>query len=134
MWVASKFVKPWLRGKLQLFSTKCLLILLSGSWPKPVWQFLFCYVSQSPFLCFIYWSIHLRQTAYVLFLAKQKPEWMRKSPKKICPPDSSHDTGWRVTVPLTEPSADFTNPCQERGLLWGWWQLLLLLLHNRNCK
>lgn len=86
MEVASKLARPGLWRKLQLFSTKCLLVILSDSWSKLVWQFLFCYVSQNPFWCFIYWSVHLRQTAYVLFLAKQEPEWMRKLPKKICPP------------------------------------------------
>lgn len=75
-------MRPWSWSKLQLFPTECLLMLLSDGWSKPVWQFLFCYVSQNPFWCFIYWSIHLRQTVYVPFLAKQKPEWMRKLPKK----------------------------------------------------
>lgn len=132
--MVSKLAKPRIWRKLQLFPTKCLLVLLSDSWSKPVWQFLFCYVSQNPFWYFIYWSVHLRQTAYVLFLAKQKPEWMRTLPKKICPPDFPHEAGWRVTVPLTEPSAGSTNTCQLPGLSWGWWQLLLPLLQNKSCK
>ena len=80
--VASKLVRLWLWRKLPLFPTKSLLVLLSDSLSKPVWQGLFCCVSPTPFWCFIYWSVHLRQTAYVVFLAKQRSEWMRKPPKK----------------------------------------------------
>lgn len=79
--------------KLQLFPAKCFLVLLSGGW--------LCYVSLNPFWCFIYRSVHLRQTACVLIPAKQKPECLRKSPKKLCTPHFPCEAVWRVPLPWT---------------------------------